>query len=295
VCESAAEIEAIDRLARASQQRVGVLLRINPLRMPRGFGVNMAGKPSQFGIDEEEMPALLEALPRHPQIDLLGFHVYSGTNCLDPEAIVENYAIFIELFQRFARAHDLAPRKLVFGSGLGIPYFAGDKELDLAALAARVNPMLDALRAEPRFAATTLVLELGRFLVGPAGYLLTSVIGAKRSRNTEIRLCDAGFNNHLSACGMMGTVIRRNWPIENLAADAGASTQRYMLAGPLCTTFDVLANAIDLPPTNPGDVLAVGSSGAYGLSASPSGFISHPVPREYFVRGDEVADVSETP
>src|SRR4030095_3122076 len=121
-----------------------------------------------------------------------------------------------------------------------------------------------------------LVLEMGRWLVGPAGYLLTKVIGRKRSRGVEIRICDAGFNNMLAACGMMGTVIRRNWRIWHLDESPDDVRGKYLLVGPLCTTIDVLATDIELPKLEIGDRLVVGAAGAYGLTSSPTRFISHP-------------------
>jgi diaminopimelate decarboxylase len=117
----------------------------------------------------------------------------------------------------------------------------------------------------------------------------------KHSRGNDILICDAGFNNHLSACGMMGTIVRRNWPISNVSATPGGG-RPYQIVGPLCASFDQLATNLMLPESQPGDVLAVGASGAYGLTASPTRFISHPEPREYLVRHDGrlIDDVTES-
>ena len=294
VCESADEAEALSQLGEARGSPLKILLRLNPSRMPRRFGISMAGRPSQFGIDEEDLPEQLPRLVRLRGVELAGFHIYSGTNCLDADAIAENFAFFIELFAQAAQLAGCRPRKLVFGSGFGIPYFADEMPLELGALAERINPQIDALQADPTLAGAQCVLEMGRWLVGPAGYLLTQVIGAKRSRGVDIRLCDAGFNNHINAAGMMGTVIRRNWPFTHLSPQVDAPRRSYMLVGPLCTTADVLASQIELPEIRKGDVLAIGASGAYGLSASPARFISHPVPAEFIVDDGAITDVSET-
>mgnify|MGYP005846624581 CR=1 FL=1 len=294
IAESPAELEQLDALAGELGRVQKVLVRINPSRVPRAFGVNMAGKPSQFGIDEEDMPALLSRFRgqgwRHLQLD--GFHCYSGTNSLSPEAIGENIGIMADLFARFADEADLTPRKLVFGSGFGIPYHGDQHPLDLAATAAGVNQQIDRMRKHPRLRDAACTLEMGRYLVGPDGYLLTSVVGLKHSRGTDIALLDAGFNNHLAACGMMGAVIRRNWPIEKVHGDVAAANREHLLVGPLCTTIDVLATKIMLPALQRGDVLAVTSSGAYGLTASPTRFISHPEPREVLVTGAEMTDIT---
>jgi diaminopimelate decarboxylase len=298
VCESECEIETLDEIAGLHGRRMPVLLRINPARVPRGFGVNMAGKPSPFGIDEEDVGKVISDCGQFANLRLQGFHIYSGTNSLSEEAIAENFAIFIELFTRFAETHDLYPHKLVFGSGFGIPYSDEQRSLNLESLAALINPQIGALRRGPRFRDTRLVLEMGRFLVGPHGYFLTSVVNEKRSRGAEIRICDGGMNNHLAACGLMGMIIRRNWPMWKVNGRGSEPLRRYILTGPLCTTIDTLGHQVALPELRRGDLIAIGSSGAYGLTSSPTRFIGHPEPREYLVTGSdeaaEIADVSES-
>ncbi len=286
VCESPEEVVALNSYARDADRNMPCLIRINPARVPRKFGVNMAGKPSQFGIDEEQVDHVLSQKDEWSHLDLRGFHIYSGTNCLDEEAIADNFSIFIELFSRLATRHSLEPERLIFGSGFGIPYLPGEGELSLEKLAGLINPQIEELRRNPRLGRAKLVLELGRWIVGPAGYLLTRVTACKRSRGVEIRICDAGFNNLLPAFGMMGTVIRRNWRIWHLGPKASPAIplEKLLLVGPLCTTIDVLATDIELPPTEVGDLLAVGAAGAYGLTASPTRFISHPEPLEFLVR-----------
>lgn len=293
VLESLAEADIASAAATERGVVQPVLLRINPSVGPRHFGVNMAGKASQFGIDEEEMETAIDHIVALPNLELVGFHIYSGTNSLNAEAIAENFAIFIELFRRGAAHAKLAPRKLVFGSGFGVPYTSTEKPLDVDEVASRVIPMIDAMKAEPVFAEAECVLEMGRWLVAPAGLLLTSVIAEKTSRGVELRACDAGFNNHLAACGMMGTVIRRNWNIANISNPDGPEGA-YTLVGPLCTTIDILATDIALPQVRNGDILAVENSGAYGLTASPTRFISHPEPSEVLLDGDRIVDVTES-
>lgn len=294
VCESMAQLALVDDMARRARRRQPVLLRINPLRVPKRFGLQMGGRASQFGIDEEAIDDAIVAALGLPGIELDGLHVFSAGNSLDEVAIAENVELVADLFSRLIDQHDLEPKELVFGSGFGIPYFQGDRALDLASLAERMVPAIDALLDRPGCASTRCVLEMGRWLVGPDGYLLTSVVDAKTSRGTAIRVCDAGFNNHLSACGMMGTVMRRDWQFANVSRPADGPTETYLLAGPLCASFDVLGAKVDLPVTDTGDVLAVGASGAYGLTASPTRFISHPEPVEILVDGPNEPEVDVT-
>lgn len=284
VVESVEEARELARLAVEQGRVQPVLARIAPARLPAGFGVNMAGKPSQFGIDEEEAERAVEEILSLPGLALEGFHVYSGTQSLRPAAIAENYAIFVDIFRRLCGRFDVAPRKLIFGSGLGIPYHEGDAPLALESVAEGIVPLLDELAAEPRFAASRLVLETGRYLVGEAGYYLTSVLRVKESRGTAIAVCDGGMNHHLGACGHLGTVIHRNYRMFRVGGrEAPLAERPYDLVGPLCTTIDTLGHRVRLPDLTAGDVVAVRCSGAYGATASPVYFIRHAPPREVLV------------
>ena len=299
VCESEWELETLNRLAGKVDKKMSIFIRINPQKTSKKMGVNMAGRPSQFGIDEEDLDPVLRNLSIYSHLKLEGFHIYSGTNSVDEEAISENIGNFIDLFTRFSKAHGITPKKLIFGSAFGIPYTTEQNILSLDKLAGLINPQIDQMRKEnPQLAEAQCVLEMGRWLVGLEGFMLTSIINEKLSRGTEIRCCDAGFNNHLGACGMMGTIIRRNWPFWKINGTDNEPLENYLLVGPLCTTIDMLAIHIDLPKLRIGDILAVGSSGAYGLTSSPTRFISHPEPREYLVRGSwpdvKINDVTES-
>ena len=282
VVESAAEARRLSRLAASRRRRQAILVRIAPAKVPAGFGSRMAGKPSQFGIDEEDADEALRQIRPLEGVELCGFHVYSGTQCLSAAAIAENYLNCIALFGRLAGEHDLHPKHLVFGSGLGIPYHENETALDVASIGAKANSALAGLLAEKRFEKAELILETGRYLVGEAGVYLTRIVSAKRSRGAEIRICDGGMNHHLGACGHLGSVLHRNYRMFKVGAEDLAAEKMgvFDLFGPLCTSIDNLAHGIKLPPLEVGDVIGIHCSGAYGLTASPGRFISHEPPRE---------------
>jgi diaminopimelate decarboxylase len=293
VLESLDEAESLSELIlRHGLAPQPVLLRINPVRVPRQFGASMAGRGGQFGVDEEVVPHALGVIARLGGLRLDGFHCYPATNGLQAEAVGANLAMMAELFQRSAAGLDRPPGILVFGAGFGIPYGDGEDDLDLAAVAAIAAPRLDALRGDPGFASARFVLELGRWIVGPAGHLLTRVVRTKASRGQQVRICDAGFNAHMAACGMLGGAFRRNWRIANLS-NPGGPPETCDLAGPLCTTLDRIASDIALPQVRKGDVLAIAQSGAYGLTASPTRFISHPEPLELALLDGRIVDITE--
>jgi len=294
VLESVEEAESLSKaIAAHGLGRQPVIVRVNPARSPRHFGASMSSKRSQFGIDEDQIESVLRAITALPGLQLIGFHSYTATNSLNAEAIGENVRIMIDLFRRCVELCGIDPELLIFGAGFGLPYFENEKELDIDAVAAAVVPMADELRSEARFRKTRLVFELGRWLVGPAGYLLTSVIRTKTSRGTAIRICDAGFNAHMAACGMLGGLFKRNWRIRNLSNPNG-TPETCDLVGPLCTSIDQVATGIVLPQVRTGDVLMIEYSGAYGLTASPTRFISHPEPKEIAILDGQIRDVTES-
>jgi diaminopimelate decarboxylase len=288
VLESREEAAVLADLARAAGVRQRVLVRIAPDRVPAGFGDTMSGKPVAFGIDEEDVPAFLADLRRWPELALAGFHAYSGTQCLKPDAIAANWAIFARVFAAAADAAGTAPEQLVLGAGLGLAYHDDQRPLDLAEVARHAAPVLADLRA--RFPLAQLALETGRYLVGDAGVYLLRVLRTKDSRGVRIGICDGGFHHHLAAAGMFGMVLKRNFRLANVSVADGPAAGTFQLSGPLCTSLDVLGRAVPLPRLQQGDVIAIAASGAYGPTASPTGFLSHPPAGEWLVDGDQIVD-----
>jgi diaminopimelate decarboxylase len=287
VIESLREAILLDEEARGANMKQKVLIRIAPAHVPRGFGSNMSGKPTQFGIDEENLAEELHAIARLQHLTVAGFHAYSGTQCLKADAVAENWLNFLRLFELGSEILNIQPEKLIFGSGLGIRYHDGDSAIALPAVASAVAPSLDLMRSMPRYSAAQLMLETGRFLVGEAGVYLTRVVHTKVSRGRRIVVLDGGMNHHLGAAGHLGMLIHRPYRMEVIAArspvDSPAEPQD--LYGPLCTTIDTFGRGVKLPRLSVGDLLVVHCSGAYGPSSSPSGFISHPRAREFMVTG----------
>jgi diaminopimelate decarboxylase len=109
------------------------------------------------------------------------------------------------------------------------------------------------------------------------------VIDRKESRGETFLVTDGGLHHHLAASGNFGQVIRRNYPLVAPARMSARETEKVHVVGPLCTPLDILGHAVELPRLEPGDLVAVLQSGAYGLSASPAAFLSHPAPAEILV------------
>lgn len=293
ILESLREAVLADEVARNLGLVQRVLIRVAPPSVPKGFGDQMAGRPSAFGIDWEVAAEEIPRIAKLVNLRIVGLHIYSGTQCLKAEAICENYRNFLQIFDETYEAGLPPPEKLVFGSGLGIPYHDGDLPLDLDAVAAGISADLEAFTSQSRFTDTRLVLELGRYLVGEAGYFLTRVIATKESRGVRIGICDGGMNNHLPASGHFGMVMHRNYAMHKVGGSG--ELEKVNLVGPLCTSIDRLAIGAALPRIEEGDLIAIHNSGAYGLTASPIHFISHAPPSEVMVEADGLRDITYIP
>ncbi len=165
-------------------------------------------------------------------------------------------------------------RFLNLGGGFGIPYFPGEQRLDLAPIGANLHAIVE--RARTDLPEASIVIELGRYLVGEAGIYVTRIIDRKVSRGQVFLVTDGGLNHHLSASGNFGQVIRKNYPVAIGNRMDSAEREIASVVGPLCTPLDLLADRMELPVAQVGDLVVVFQSGAYGASASPQAFLGHP-------------------
>jgi len=271
--ESEREIRALARIGADLGIAPLLVLRINPDFELKGSGMRMGGGAKQFGIDAEDAPRLL-ALAAGLGLDVLGFHIFSGSQSLKADAIVETQARTVDLALQLAAASPHPVRMLNIGGGLGIPYFAGETRLDLAPIGAGLA--LQAARVRVALPQARLSIELGRYLVGEAGVYVARVIDRKESRGQVFLVTDGGLHHHLAASGNFGQVIRKNYPVAIGNRMAGTERETVSVVGPLCTPLDLLAERMELPRADVGDLVVVFQSGAYGRSASPGGFLSHP-------------------
>ncbi|MBL8472252.1 MAG: pyridoxal-dependent decarboxylase, exosortase A system-associated [Rhodocyclaceae bacterium] len=279
-CESMREIELLAQIGHELGLRPRVALRVNPDFELKSSGMKMGGGPKQFGIDAELTP---QALARVRELDLgfEGFHIFSGSQNLRPQAIIEAQQKAYALAHKLAVESDVDISVLNLGGGLGIPYFPGEQSLDLAPVGENLAELVE--RARQDMPRARLVIELGRYLVGESGIYVCRVIDRKVSRGQVFLVTDGGLHHHLSASGNFGQVIRKNYPAA--IGNRMQSDQREIasVVGPLCTPLDLLADRMELPCARAGDLVVIFQSGAYGASASPQGFLSHPAVVEVLV------------
>jgi diaminopimelate decarboxylase len=275
--ESEMEMRRIAGLAEKCGVRPRVTLRVNPDFELKSSGMRMGGGASPFGTDAERIPELLGKLASL-DIEFRGFHIFAGSQNLHTEAIIETHNEILKLAIRLAEYAPSPVRLLNMGGGFGIPYFPGDHPLDLVPIADN----LESLCAQATLALpeAELALELGRYLVGEAGVYVCQVIDKKVSRGQTFLVTNGGLHHHLAASGNFGQVIRKNYPVVIGNRMSSKKTEVANVVGRLCTPLDLLAAKAELPKADIGDLVVILQSGAYGRSASPSGFLSHPEANE---------------
>jgi len=266
------EREAARALAIA--ERLGVTprlaIRVNPDFELKGSGMKMGGGAKPFGVDAERVPALAREVIA-AGAEWRGLHIFTGSQALDAEALVETQGNVLDLADRIAREAEIAMPKLNMGGGFGIPYFHGDQPLDIVRVGEALAERFAALPAS--LAEAELYIELGRYLVGEAGVYLTRIVDRKVSHGETYLVTDGGLHHQLAASGNFGTVVRRNYPVALAAQLDAPPAEIASVVGCLCTPLDRLADRAALPRAQVGDLVAVFCAGAYGASASPSAFL----------------------
>ncbi|MFC9786497.1 pyridoxal-dependent decarboxylase, exosortase A system-associated [Rhodococcus sp. NPDC127528] len=281
------EIESASEFTRlvAAGDRLGlrprVAIRVNPDFQVKGSGMRMGGGPQQFGVDAEQVPALLADLAS-ADVEILGFHVFAGSQNLNADILCDAQRRTVDLMLALAARTPWPIRYLNLGGGFGIPYFDRDSPLDLPAIGANLAELVGET-ISPNLPDARVVIELGRYIVGECGVYVTRVVDRKQSRGRTYLVVDGGLHHQLAASGNFGQVIRRNYPIAvgNRIDEPVDGT--VDVVGCLCTPLDLLGDDVALPYAEVGDLIVLFQSGAYGLTASPTAFLGHPAPAEVLV------------
>jgi diaminopimelate decarboxylase len=278
--ESSVEARRLTQIARRLGVRARAGLRVNPGAEVQGGAMRMGGKPAPFGVDEENLDEVIDSLLADPAVEFRGLHIFSGTQILDATVLVNQYRRGIEIARRLAARLGRPLATLDFGGGLGVPYFSPESPLDTHKLRELLQGLMVEIEDDRSLAGTRFLVEPGRFLVAEAGVYVARINDIKVSRGKTFYILDGGMNHHLAASGNLGQVIKRNFPLAVVNRLGEAPVHNVDVVGPLCTPLDTLARDAALARAEVGDLVGIFQSGAYGLSASPLGFLSHPTPAE---------------
>jgi len=261
--------EDLERLEALAAGPVAVNLRVHPREgVQEGNRIIGGTGPSAFGVDEEDLPALLARARTLQKVSIRGLHVFAASNELSASRLLATHRHVLGMARRLQEALGHPLEQVDLGGGLGIPYAPGEPELEVEALGRGMETLLD---ENPWFTGE-LILEPGRFLAGPCGVYLTRVTRVKESRGVRFAILEGGVNHLLRP-------LLTGQPFPVRAVDAQGPLRPATLAGPLCTSLDRLGD-VDLPDLAPGTLLAFGMTGAYGFTEAMTAFLSHPVPME---------------
>lgn len=268
--ESADELAALEREARRLKKRARVAVRVTPGVKAGGHAHIATGSAdTKFGVEPRQALELCRASRRSRFLTLVGLQCHVGSQILSTAPYRAALGALLGLTR--ALAGEGPPLEtLDLGGGMGIGYDGGPG-MDPAALAAALAP---GLRGRPE----RLILEPGRWLVGPTGTLLTRVLRLKSTSRRRFVVVDAGMNDLLRPA-----LYQARHRVACAAARPGRA-ETVDVVGPVCETADFLARGVRLAPTEPGDLLAVLDAGAYGSSMG-SQYNSRPRPAEVLVAG----------
>lgn len=269
--ESKTELVRIQKIASLHKKQANVAFRINPDFELKGAAMKMSGGPKQFGIDAEVFAETF-SMVNEQSINFVGFHIFSGSQNLSVDALLESYRKALELAFVLSEQINVLPKQINIGGGIGVSYHSGQVPVDIKRLCLGLHELLDELAT--KLVDTEVHLELGRFLVANAGMYLCKIVDIKESRGKTFWVCDGGMHHHLANSGNLGQVFRKNYPVFLANCIESTLTQHVEIVGPLCTPLDIIASNISLPMGEIGGYVAVMLSGAYGASASPQGFLS---------------------
>jgi diaminopimelate decarboxylase len=269
--ESEGEVERALAIGTKLGRRPRLAIRVNPDFEIRGSGMRMGGGAKPFGVDAARVPALVKRI-LESGAEWRGFHIFAGSQALDPAALVEAQAATITLAAQLSEAIGAPPPLVNLGGGFGIPHFHGEQPLDLAPISAALAGTLEARPAI--LAQTKFAIELGRWLVGEAGVYLARIVDRKASHGKIFLITDGGMQHQLAASGNFGQVVRRNYPVAIAGRFGAEPEEEVSITGCLCTPLDRLGDDVMMPHAEVGDLVAIFLAGAYGLSASPQAFLA---------------------
>jgi diaminopimelate decarboxylase len=283
--ESPTDLRRIGAVATACRIVADCLLRINSLSSGGSTGLRMMGKPSQFGIDAETLPALIAQLTAVPGARVVGAHYFTMSNATDAASLLGEFEQTIE---SAARLSDLGlPLEFLdIGGGFAAPYAVPGQRAGYDKLRAGIEDLLDRHLPSWRSGAPRLACESGRYLVAESGSLLCGVVNIKSSRGKDFVILDGGIN---ALGGLSG--LGRLLPVAVQLDDPG-SAHRASLVGPLCTPGDMLGRDVLVPELAIGDIVTIPNVGAYGVSASLINFLGRDAPTEVVLRGGQIVSAS---
>ena len=292
--ESRSELERLAAIAGELGLRARACLRVNPNVDPRTHEYTTTGMDiNKFGIDADLVPGLFDAFAGRPELELAGLHVHIGSPVREVAPYVAAVEVLLALIETLeAAGHRITALDL--GGGWPADYETGEAP-PIEAYAEALVPLL----AERVARGLAVALEPGRSIVANAGVLVTRVHHVKRGKTKRFVICDAGMHTLIRPALYRAfhfvwpaRVEPRHLPPHHAQRLDLPGLVRSDLVGPVCESADFLARDRDLPEVARGDLIAVFSAGAYGMTMT-SNYNDHGRPAEVMVDGDRATVIAE--
>ena len=289
---AAVHVESLHELRRAEYVAAGlgatlpVALRVNLAGPLPVATLAMAGRPTQFGIDEGDVPAALALVQRCRHLRFVGFHFHCLSNHHDAAAHARLVAGYVRRARAWAAAAGVPLEMVNAGGGIGVDYARLDRPFDWAGFCAALAGVVDDA-AEPA-APVRLRFECGRFLVAAWGAYVTEVLDVKTNHGSCFAVVRGGTHHFRLPASWGHSHLFTVIPIEEWDYPfprPGVRGRPVTVAGELCSPKDVLARDVAVDELRAGDLLWFHHAGAYGWSISHHDFLSHPHPRRLFLGG----------
>jgi len=269
--ESSMELDRLSRVAVSMGKTAPVALRVNPDVDPKTHPYISTGlKKSKFGIPMDQALEEYKKAASLPGIRIVGIHQHIGSQLTEISPFRDAFDRMVA-FARLLKENGIGVSWMDLGGGLGIRY-DNEKPPTPEEISHEILSRMKGLDAG-------VILEPGRSIVGNAGILVTRVQYLKETAVKMFYIADAGMND-LIRPSLYGA-FHDLWPVEKRTGKG----RKGDLVGPVCETGDFLVQDRELPPVEPGDLLAVMSAGAYGF-AMASNYNARPRPAEILVSGD---------
>jgi len=252
-CESLQEIEVLNELANQHDKIAEISLRINPNVDAKTHRYITTGlDENKFGINQIDIPLVIESLKSLSNIKLTGLHFHIGSQITDMN-VFKGLCLRVNEIQNWFHEHGVNIDHLNLGGGLGIDYLHPDEESipDFDTYFQIFDQFLERKNGQK------IHFELGRSLVAQCGNLISRVVYIKNGLNTNFAIIDAGMTE------LMRPALYQSYhQIDNLTSQD--EEKEYDVVGPICESTDCFGKSVKLPETKRGDLIAIRSAGAYG-------------------------------
>lgn len=280
--ESIHELDRLNYIAGQMGKVVRILLRVNLRHSIPQAEMKMAGVPTQFGIDEAEIPKVLDMIHSFRHVDLQGFHFHAMSNNLDEASHLHFVRHCVQQAKSWENEHGVRSTMINVGGGIGVNYQNLNQPF-------RWNKLVDGLQSmagEFHHPERTMILECGRYTTASCGYYAAEVLDIKRNHGQAFVILRGG-THHLR----LPAAWKHNHPFTILRVDdwkypfARPEIREALvtISGELCTPNDVLSRDTMVEHVRAGDIILFHYAGAYGWTISHHDFLSHPHPEHIYL------------